>query len=350
MAASAASKNAALVATFKILVPVALVLGVTVVGGAIISAAEAPVVSANAAAVLRARDQLRSLNLTDAQLSALVRFARELSRAADLRAALDSGGTPSEWSLLGGSFFTATLGSGIGYGNYSPQNSGGRAFTVLWGLFALLMYATLIPRVAALFLAPLCALNARLLLPPRAAEARERPGPAAAAAGRGMEPVLQPSGDRVGTKATSREQASEPDPEHGKLVKFLAVLQGLLAVWLGGTAIMGRIEGWDYGTSLYWGFSTLTTIGLGDIVPASDPGRTFFFFYAVLSLGLFAAMVEIVTGWIKSLEDGAAEHLASWAAACADFLRAGRSPAPRPTRGPKPHDPLALKQHLSVTP
>ena len=52
------------------------------------------------------------------------------------------------------------------------------------------------------------------------------------------------------------------------------------------------IEGWSIVDSAYFCIMTMSTIGYGDLVPTSDVSKIFTIIYAVLSIGVFVAVMS----------------------------------------------------------
>lgn len=67
----------------------------------------------------------------------------------------------------------------------------------------------------------------------------------------------------------------------------------LLATILVLGQIAGRLENWPPGSALYWSFITATTVGYGDIRPASRGGRILAVLIALSGLILFGVLVAI---------------------------------------------------------
>ena len=55
----------------------------------------------------------------------------------------------------------------------------------------------------------------------------------------------------------------------------------------------GHLENWDFGTSFYFAFATLSTIGLGDITPPDGADRYFLYVYVLVGLGLLGVFVNL---------------------------------------------------------
>lgn len=75
------------------------------------------------------------------------------------------------------------------------------------------------------------------------------------------------------------------DPE------FRALLVIVLTLLAGAVLFYTRIEGWSFLDSLYFAVMTMSTIGYGDFVPRSPESKLFTIVFAVLSIGVFAAIV-----------------------------------------------------------
>lgn len=78
------------------------------------------------------------------------------------------------------------------------------------------------------------------------------------------------------------------DPEFRGL--FVLVVVTLAA----GTLFYWEIEDWTLLDAFYFSSITLTTVGYGDIAPATDVGKLFTVFYVFTGIGLIVAFVNAV--------------------------------------------------------
>lgn len=78
------------------------------------------------------------------------------------------------------------------------------------------------------------------------------------------------------------------DPEFRGL--FVLVVVTLAA----GTLFYWEIEGWTLLDAFYFSSITLTTVGYGDIAPATGAGKLFTVFYVFTGIGLIVAFVNAV--------------------------------------------------------
>lgn len=76
------------------------------------------------------------------------------------------------------------------------------------------------------------------------------------------------------------------DPE------FRILLYSLLLLLGGATFFYTSIEHWSIVDSLYFSIMTMSTIGYGDLAPTTDMSKLFTIVFAVLSIGVFAAVVS----------------------------------------------------------
>ena len=112
-----------------------------------------------------------------------------------------------------------------------------------------------------------------------------------------------------------------------------SVSLGINFVWIfGGAQLFASLEGWTYVKGLYFVTVTLTTIGLGDVVPATEQGENVHFFYCAIGLGLLAVLIsassEFLTKvWKPGGEGGGAVVWACvWPRVCRAYLRVRACP------------------------
>ena len=72
----------------------------------------------------------------------------------------------------------------------------------------------------------------------------------------------------------------------------ILITAGLLLV--AGTVIFMFIEGFSAVDSFYFCFITLSTIGYGDLSPATDLGKIVTVIYGIAGLGIIAALVSAI--------------------------------------------------------
>jgi len=63
-----------------------------------------------------------------------------------------------------------------------------------------------------------------------------------------------------------------PQAPHRRRTLILSLAKPLLLILLGG-CLMGKLEGWNFGNSVYFSLVTASTIGFGDFCPNTTPGR-----------------------------------------------------------------------------
>lgn len=61
---------------------------------------------------------------------------------------------------------------------------------------------------------------------------------------------------------------------------------------LSGTLFYTQVEGWRIIDALYFSFTTLTTIGYGDLAPTTDSSKIFTIFYAASGIGLLLKVIQ----------------------------------------------------------
>jgi hypothetical protein len=78
--------------------------------------------------------------------------------------------------------------------------------------------------------------------------------------------------------------------------EFRVLLVVLLTLLLGSTCFYWSVEGWSFIDALYFSVMTMSTIGYGDLTPTTTLSKSFTIIFALLSIGVFVAVVsKIVT-------------------------------------------------------
>lgn len=193
----------------------------------------------------------------------------------------------SNWNFWGACFFTMTLATTIGYGNFTPATEAGKWFSIFYGTFGVFLYIPL-----------LAVLNNSLWVPLLNAAVS----------------VTNP-GFTKGTKQWNRWYAFV------STVIVLAYIIGNAGIFLAAQNLSDRSSatnitsvptsnvtvsttdhGWTYLDAVYYSVITFSTIGLGDLVAGNhnSSGQIFWFmFMAIFGLSLLYAYLGVFASWLE---------------------------------------------------
>lgn len=76
--------------------------------------------------------------------------------------------------------------------------------------------------------------------------------------------------------------------------KFRGLVLFTLIIILSGTVFYHNTEKWSYLDALYFCIVTLATVGYGDFVPKTTPGKIFTMIFIILGIGAFLAFVNAI--------------------------------------------------------
>lgn len=76
--------------------------------------------------------------------------------------------------------------------------------------------------------------------------------------------------------------------------EFRALLIFAIFLLLIGTVFYSYVEGWGYIDAFYFSATTLTTVGYGDLSPATDVGKLGTVVYIFLGIGVILAFVNAI--------------------------------------------------------
>ena len=85
-------------------------------------------------------------------------------------------------------------------------------------------------------------------------------------------------------------------------VEFRILLFFLVTLLAGATLFYYHEEDWSVIDSLYFSVMTMSTIGYGDFVPTTTLSKSFTIIFALLSIGIFVALMSKIVGIVIHLK------------------------------------------------
>jgi hypothetical protein len=208
------------------------------------------------------------------------------------------------WSLMDALYWADFTLLTVGIGNIAPKTHLGRSLLFPYAS-AGLMNAGLVISAISSFTESMRELGIRFKIAElrRDMQSRQHINKPASNSGNDKEkqPRDLPTDHRYPIKADiSRLQRIKHD-FYRRYRRMTLIFSGIawFFLWLVSAAIFGRSErsqDWSYFASLYFTFTSLTTIGYGDLYPISNFGKAFFVFWSLLAIpvltNLVAAMAQ----------------------------------------------------------
>ncbi|XP_022918345.2 uncharacterized protein [Onthophagus taurus] len=262
-------------------------------------------------------DQLwmKSHNLREEDWKSLARnklkhFEEELHVAHE--AGIRSYTGKTSWSFLNGIIYSLTLVTTIGYGHMFPTTITGKGLTILYALIGIPLFLIILTDFGKLFtrcIKYVWAFVRRLYYTGRCRKVRKTAH---------VEDIFK-GAQMVYEAATLRRPSKTPDPniqmEEGtddggtspatpapsnyeiddefNLPITLALSILVLYIFLGAVGFQ-VLENWDFFSSFYFVFISLSTIGLGDFVPSNNLFMIFSIVYLVFGLALMSMCINVV--------------------------------------------------------
>ncbi|KAE9417155.1 hypothetical protein Angca_009683 [Angiostrongylus cantonensis] len=208
------------------------------------------------------------------------------------------------WSLMDSVLFCFTVITTIGYGNVAPRTFNGRLFVILYGLvgipFTMLAIANLGKFLATIlkswtrpFLKCARRFRRRVFKPKYTAKEKQRL----------MERVSRnPVKNQTIDDDASSDAESDVDVEDNTTTEGLVLFIAFVIYIIVGSLVIAAYEpNMNFFEAIYFNFVTLTTIGLGDLVPQSDTYLVITLIYCAIGLALTTIAIEIAADALKKL-------------------------------------------------
>ncbi len=81
-------------------------------------------------------------------------------------------------------------------------------------------------------------------------------------------------------------------------VRGILVFTALMVFWA--SVFYHYVEGWSWLDSIYFSVIAVSTVGFGDLSPATSAGKAFTIFYIIIGLGIFVTAVTTIADSILS--------------------------------------------------
>ncbi|VDM99333.1 unnamed protein product [Thelazia callipaeda] len=163
-----------------------------------------------------------------------------------------------EWDMWGALFYVGTILTTIGYGNIAPRTSGGRALSIVYAIFGIPLVLAILSEFGRMF--------TTFVSNQRIAETRKR----------------QKLWDK------RRRNYVRTIPIWLALficIGWICICAGLFCLWE---------THWSYFTSLYFFFISLSTIGLGDVVPDHPHMLILMFWLVIIGLSIVSMLISVI--------------------------------------------------------
>ncbi|KAK8121062.1 ion channel protein [Apiospora kogelbergensis] len=224
------------------------------------------------------------------------------------------------WDYLDAVYWADVTLFTVGYGDFSPLSTLGRALLIPYALVGVISLGLVIGSIRSLMLdRGKRRLDARMLEKERRQLLRRMQR-------RGKGGMLEPIGDSgsaMGSPDADRSLSTELERRQKEFELMRRIqekasnrkrwtamgvsLSTWLVLWLVGAKIFQECErpyqGWSYFDAFYFCFTGLTTIGYGDLTPVSNSGKAFFVFWSLLALPTMTVLIsnagDTVVRWIR---------------------------------------------------
>ncbi|KAH7160540.1 hypothetical protein B0J13DRAFT_494199 [Dactylonectria estremocensis] len=226
-----------------------------------------------------------------------------------------------DWNYLDAVYWADVTLFTVGFGDYAPTATLGRALLIPYALIGVISLGLVIGSVRSLILE-----RGRRQVAARIAEKKRR-RVVRTMIRRGEGDILEPicEGSEISRTQSDRVPATEFERRKAEFAlmrkiqaqsssrrRWIAMAISTcswLVLWLAGGIIFEKSEkpyqNWSFPESLYFCFEAWTTIGYGDLIPISNAGKSFFVFWSLLALPTMTVLISHASDtMVKFIRDG----------------------------------------------
>uniref|UniRef100_A0A2K6W7A5 Potassium channel domain-containing protein n=1 Tax=Onchocerca volvulus TaxID=6282 RepID=A0A2K6W7A5_ONCVO len=206
------------------------------------------------------------------------------------------------WSLMDSIVFCFTVITTIGYGNVAPKTMGGRLFVIGYGVlgipFTMLAIASLGKFLAGI-LKEITQFTARFVRTISCRNSVQKQLKEKEAL------ISNLNNDNKTQKVLNDDDIESEGSEERKIEKWGEALVLIVAffiyILIGSLVITSYEPEMDFFGAIYFNFVSLTTIGLGDLVPKNEKYLVLTLIYSAVGLALTTIAIEIAAEYLKML-------------------------------------------------
>ncbi|KAI5461938.1 hypothetical protein BGZ63DRAFT_354217 [Mariannaea sp. PMI_226] len=212
------------------------------------------------------------------------------------------------WNFLDAIYWADVTFFTIGFGDYAPETTLGRALLIPYAIFGIISLGLVITSIGSLISERAGRrFQARI-------EEKTRRRTIRTMTRRGDDDVLRPihasystpqiQPGKLPTTEFERRRAEfslmrkiqDRASSRRRWVAMVISAICWLILWVGGAAVFERSEkgyqNWSFFEAFYFCFEAWTTIGYGDLTPVSNAGKSFFVFWSILALPTMTALIS----------------------------------------------------------
>uniref|UniRef100_A0A1I7UVK2 Ion channel n=1 Tax=Caenorhabditis tropicalis TaxID=1561998 RepID=A0A1I7UVK2_9PELO len=211
-----------------------------------------------------------------------------------------------QWTTTDAILFCFTVITTIGYGNVAPQSFWGRVFVIIYGTIGIPTAMMAIANVGKFLATLLKSWTRPFLLFCRRMKKRmskkDQNGNEIKETQRLMESSKKKAKKIEDDISSHDDEEVEEEIEESDVTETIVLFVAFLIYIIAGSFLMSYYEeGMTFGLAIYFNFVTLTTIGLGDLVPQSTDWLFVTLVYCAIGLALTTIAIEIAADTLKKL-------------------------------------------------